>query len=278
MNPNIDFELFTQRVYQKLVNNSILKPISVQHNVKLKGKSGCEHQIDVYWEYETNGKLYRTAIECKNFNTSIPIGRVRDFFGVLYDLGNVNGIMVSSKEYQEGSLKFAETYGISLKMLKNPDAKDIIGSITTRNNADIRHLLFKFDEDWIAERHFDLDKLRKFLSCFNHKKSNYWSKAEHFPIETKNTIIRDSNGKHISSIEKLEQQLPDNIEIDSPVVFSFEDAWVESIRWGPIKIREVKFEQESKVQETTLNLAADDFVEAILEDAVSKKTNYIPKW
>lgn len=48
MNPNKEFELFTRHVYQKLVNNDVLKPTHVQHNVKLKGFSGCEHQIDVY--------------------------------------------------------------------------------------------------------------------------------------------------------------------------------------------------------------------------------------
>ncbi len=47
---------------------------------------------------------------------------------------------------------------------------------------------------------------------------------------------------------------------------------------GQVKICEVKFEYESKVQETTLNLAADDFVEAILEDALVGKADYIPKY
>ena len=93
MNPNTDFELFTQRIYQKLVDNDVLKPTTVQHNVKLKGKSGCEHQIDVYWEYEIAGNMHRVAIECKNYDSLVPVGKVRDFQGVLSDLYNVNGIM-----------------------------------------------------------------------------------------------------------------------------------------------------------------------------------------
>ena len=39
MNPDIGFELFTQRIYQKLVNNDVLKPTEVRHNVKLEGWS-----------------------------------------------------------------------------------------------------------------------------------------------------------------------------------------------------------------------------------------------
>ena len=52
MNPNIEYEKFTQEIYQELVNADVLKTTEVQHNVKLKGRSGQEHQIDVYWEYE----------------------------------------------------------------------------------------------------------------------------------------------------------------------------------------------------------------------------------
>ena len=56
MNPNTDFELFTQRIYQKLVDNDVLKPTTVQHNVKLTGKSGCEHQL------MRIGNMKRTAL------------------------------------------------------------------------------------------------------------------------------------------------------------------------------------------------------------------------
>lgn len=72
--------------------------------------------------------------------------------------------------------------------------------------------------------------------------------------------------------------MPDSPEPGTDVIFPFEDGWLESRHWGQVKIREMKFEYESKVQETTLNLAADDFVEAILEDALVRKANYVPKY
>lgn len=278
MNPNTEFERFTQRVYQKLVNNDVLKPTTVQHNVKLKGKSGCEHQIDVYWEYEIAGNLHRVAIECKNYDSPVPIGKVRDFFGVLQDLNNVRGIMVSSKGYQEGAKKFADYYGISLKGLRRPDRNESIGSITTTVQADIRHTLFLIDEGWIAEHNFSIDRLRNIYAGFQFDKADYWKAATHFPIETKNHIIRNAKGKEISSLDELEQQLPENPEPGTEFLFPFEDGWVESRYWGPVKIREVKFEYESKVQETTLNLAADGFVEAILDDAISGETDYVAKY
>lgn len=278
MNYNTEFECFTQRIYQKLVNNDVLKPTKVLHNVKLKGKSGCEHQIDVYWEYEIAGNLHRVAIECKNYDSLIPIGKVRDFQSVLSDLNNVNGIMVSRKGYQDGAKKFASEYGIALKVLRQPKWNETIGTITTFVQADIRHTLFLIDEEWIAEHHFDLGKLRMFYARFQDDKADYWRAATHFPIETKGHFIRNANGEKISSLEDLEKQLPDNPEPGTSFVFPFDDGWLESRHWGPVKIREVKFEYESKVQETTIDLAADDFVEAILEDVLGGKTDYVPKY
>lgn len=277
MNQNTEFERFTQRIYQKLVDCDVLKPTRVQHNVKLKGKSGCDHQIDVYWEYEIAGNPHRVAIECKNYNSLVPIGKVRDFQGVLDDLNNVNGIMVSRKGYQEGAKKYAVEQGISLKELRHPDWNETVGIITTVVKADIRNTLFLIDEQWIAKHNIDLNRLRTFYASLQFEKANYWKTATHFPIETKDHFIRNGNGDKISSLEELEKRLPKNPKPDTSFVFPFEDGWVNSLHWGSMQIREVKFEYERKVQETTLNLAADNFVEAILADAVSGKTDYIPR-
>lgn len=278
MNPNIGFELFTQRIYQKLVNNDVLKPTQVQHDLTLEGRSGCKHQIDVYWEYEIAGNLHRVAIECKNYDSLIPIGKVRDFQSVLADLNNVNGIMVSRKGYQDGAKKFAAEYGISLKVLRRPAWNETIGSVTTVTHADIRYTLFLIDEGWIAEHNFDLDRLRKFYAGFQFDKADYWRVATHFPIDTEDCFIRNAKGKVITSLDELEKQLPENPEPNTSIVFPFEDGWLESRYWGPVRIREVVYEYESKVQETILNLAADDFVEAILEDALGGEANYVPKY
>ena len=278
MNPNTDFEKFTQHVYQKLVDNDVLKPTTVQHNVKLKGKSGCVHQIDVYWEYEIAGNLHRVAIECKNYDSLVPVGKVRDFQGVLSDLNNVNGIIVSKKGFQEGAKKYAAEYGISLKELRQPGWNEIIGSVTTVVRADMRHTLYLFDDDWVKEHNVNLDGIRSFYASFQFENAAYWRAATHLPIETKDHFIRNSKGEIISSLEELEKQLPDNPEPGTEVVFPFEDGWLESRYLGSVKIREVKFEYESKTHERTINLLADDFVEAILEDALGGETNYIPRF
>lgn len=52
MNDNIEYEKFTQEIYNEILKNLYVKNIEVRHNVKLMGKSGQKHQIDVYWEYQ----------------------------------------------------------------------------------------------------------------------------------------------------------------------------------------------------------------------------------
>ena len=72
MNASTEYELFTREVYRQLSAYHNTCFTKVQHNIKLKGRSGCEHQIDVYWEYIKDGITHRVAIECKNYNKAVP--------------------------------------------------------------------------------------------------------------------------------------------------------------------------------------------------------------
>ena len=136
MNANIEYEKFTQEIYQELVNADVVKSTKVKHNIKILGKSGQKHQIDVYWEYEIAGVLHKVAVECKNYNKPIPISKVRDFYGVLSDLDNVSGIMVTKIGYQEGAKKMGSHYGICLKELRTPNQGEaIVAEVRTCINA-----------------------------------------------------------------------------------------------------------------------------------------------
>lgn len=80
-NPNVEYELFTRHIYEVLVNNTSPHPINVKQNVKIKGRSGNDNQIDVYFELENNNTIQPVVIECKNYNSLVPVSRVRDFWG-----------------------------------------------------------------------------------------------------------------------------------------------------------------------------------------------------
>lgn len=267
MNANIEYEKFTQEIYQELVNADVLKATRVQHNVKLKGKSGQEHQIDVYWEYEIAGFRHRVAIECKNYNRNVEIGKVRDFYGVLSDLNNVAGIMVTKVGYQKGAKKYASTCGISLKELREPNLGEaIVGQIELNLNMSIRHCLFRVDKDYEETDRFSLSGCKRFLDAMNLEKDFSWEEATHIPLELINRDIIDASGKRIASLDEIEATLPENSDTD--IIFNYEDAYVNT-RWGLIKINEVKYEYEKKNLKRIISIDAKGFVKAILKDAIN---------
>ena len=272
-----EFELFTQRVYQKLVNNDVVKPTKVEHNVKLQGKSGCEHQIDVYWEYEIAGNKHRVAMECKYYNKRVEKEKVCAFQGVLADLDNVEGIMVTKIGFQKGAKMYAKQYDISLKELRAPTRDDIVGEITTIFHIDRTRCLYLIDEEYAKQKNLNLQRLRDYLAFTDPKKAEKWKNATHIPLTLKDRAIRNSTGEKISSVDELKTKLSEKLKTNSSQVFKFEDAWIETAEYGVIKIREVKYEFESEDRENTILFAADLFVEAILKDAISGESQYVPK-
>ena len=283
MNPNSEYEKFTQEVYQGLVDADTVKTTVVKHNVKLLGKSGQEHQIDVYWEYEIAGVSQKVAIECKNYNKEVPIGKVRDFYGVLSDLNNVAGIMVTKVGYQQGAKKFAAHHGITLKELRTPNrGEGIIGEIELTFNIAKRHRLFMVDEDWAKLHGVDLRDYRQFFDaldniCWPPKETELkWRNATHIPLETRDSKIRDGKGQIIATLKELEDKLPDNFEEKSEHTFDFQDAYVNTC-WGLVKIKEVKYTYETENPTSVIAIDAQDFIKAILKDAISGEIKLIPK-
>lgn len=273
MNLNIEYEKFTQEIYQKLVNADVLKTIKVQHNVKLKGRSGQEHQIDVYWEYEIAGTKHRVAIECKNYNKTVAIGKVRDFYGVLCDLNNVAGIMVTKVGYQKGAKEYASEYGISLKELRIPNpAETIIGEIEHHFNIFIRRCLFLVDADYSETDKFSVSKYKHFLDWTSLNNESSWVGSTHIPLELADRNIINSNGTTITTLEKIEEELPK--DSDSDIVFKYEDAFVNT-RWGKLKINEIKYEYKHEYEKKIIAIDAQGFVNAILIDALNGKKQLI---
>lgn len=269
MNTNTEYEKFTRELCERLALYKGLLSSTVQHNVKLKGKSGFEHQVDVLWEYEKDGEVHRVAIECKNYNQKIPIGRVRDFFGVLYDIGNIKGIMACKEGYQDGAKKFADFYGISLKELRAPrDGETVIGELDMQFETDVTHRLFIINKEWAAKRGFDINMYRERTAMCSLQNSEKWRNATHLPLSTVDDNIRNADGRVLLSIEELQKHKPDKHPDENTNIYCFEDAYVKNEYWGLMKIDEIMFEREYTKDEQTYSIDAGRFVRAILADAL----------
>lgn len=269
MNTNTEYEKFTRELCERLALYKGLLSSNVQHNVKLRGKSGLNHQIDVYWEYNKDGIVHRVAIECKNYSYGVSIGKVRDFYGVISDLDNVKGIMVTTVGYQTGAKKFADYYGISLKELRAPrDGETIIGELDMHFETDVTHRLFLINEEWAAKQGFDINWHRERTAMWSLKNKEKWMNATHLRLGTVDDYIRDADGRVLLSIEELQKHKPDKHPDDNTNIYCFENAYVKNEYWGLIKIDEIKFEREFTKDEQTYSVDAGHFVRAILADAL----------
>ena len=269
MNSNTEYEKFTRELCERLALFKELQSSTVQHNVKLKGKSGQEHQIDVYWEYEKDGEVHQVAIECKNYSYGVSIGKVRDFYGVISDLKDVKGIMVTTVGYQKGAKQFADFYGIVLKELRTPkEGETIIGELELRTKSSVTHRLFFVDEEWVVEHNIDMTLYRERLDLCRVPRDNKWSKSTHVPLNTIDDYIRDKNGNVITSIDELHKRTPDKRPNDDTIIYCLKDSYILVNSWGLVKINEVMFEDEHFVEENTYSVDAGRFVRAVVEDAL----------
>ena len=276
-NSATEYELFTQEVYHQLLNYHHVCIKNVQHNIKLKGHSGCEHQIDVYWEYEKNGVNHHVAIECKNYNKRVAKEKVCAFQGVLVDLGNVEGIMVTKKGFQKGAKTYAKQYGISLKELREPNkGETIIGEIETHNQIEKWSTLYKVDEKWAEEHQINIPEYKRRMDLISFQHDHKWSNATYIPLTIIDDVVRNVKGDYLISLDSIGPQIRKRPVKDFPYVLPFKDAYINTNECGTIKILEVKYDFEREKQQTTFSLDAEGFVKAILKDAFSGIIQHIP--
>ncbi|GIN74783.1 hypothetical protein J14TS2_52580 [Bacillus sp. J14TS2] len=95
-------ESLIQYVYQVLSDHSD-KEIEVKNKEEIVGKSGVSHNIDVYYQFDLNGITHKVIFECKNWDNKVPKEKVLAFKGILEDIPNSVGVMVSAKGFQSGA-------------------------------------------------------------------------------------------------------------------------------------------------------------------------------
>ncbi|MEM4601923.1 MAG: restriction endonuclease [Desulfurococcaceae archaeon] len=100
---------------EKLVYHLFLsKGYDVKHNVKLKGRSGVEHQVDVYAEYSAPLHVSRIIIECKAYDKPIDKDVVMKLIQVVQDVGADRGILVTTSYFTPDAESTAKGYPIDL--------------------------------------------------------------------------------------------------------------------------------------------------------------------
>lgn len=128
-NTGLPYEILTQKIFQALHDQDQIKNIKVQQNVTLQGKT-LKHQIDVYWEYDLGGIVYRAIVQAKDWGQPVTQNQLLAFKAVIDDLpGQPRGIFVTRTGYQRGAMEFARANGIVLYELRPPTAEDKAGKV-----------------------------------------------------------------------------------------------------------------------------------------------------
>lgn len=267
-NQNTEYEKLVQDIYQTL-HKSEFNTINVEHNKKVAGKSGCHHQIDVYWEFEMVGEIHRVAIECKNYSSGVSISKIRDFFGVIYDIGNVKGIFITKVGYQSGAKQFADYYNISLKEVRLPTQEDWKGRLKTIQ-VDINALSYDVKErDIILDNEWLRDKNLK-----NEISSPTISSNEN------EILIYDSSGKVITDFYKMKMNLPHEWKEAKELEhnYNFTDGFIDIPNLGKVKINSVKFTYDVLLATEQVVSDGEAIAKAILKDVKSGDIKFFDKY
>lgn len=86
----------------------------VKHNVKLIGRSGVKHQIDVYAEYRAPLHTSKIIIECKAYDKPINKDVVMKLINEVNDLGVDRGILVTTSYFTSDAVSTASGYNVDL--------------------------------------------------------------------------------------------------------------------------------------------------------------------
>ena len=91
---------------------------TAQHNIKLKGQSGVSRQIDVLITHKQGIFEHKILGECRYWKSKIKRSHVDEMVTAVKDLGASKGAIFTTKGFQSGAKKIAETNNIDLFLVR----------------------------------------------------------------------------------------------------------------------------------------------------------------
>ena len=127
-NTGLEYELFVKKIFYAINNvnsNDEFKNIDIKHDVKITDNNGIERQFDIYWEYEMCGFIYKTIVECRDYNSNISVEKVDSLIGKIKDIPSINKAIFATKSgYQSGAKTKALNNDIELLIVREQNNSD----------------------------------------------------------------------------------------------------------------------------------------------------------
>lgn len=250
------------------------KNIDVEHNKKLLDAFGNERQFDIYWEYELCGIIYKTVIECKDYNSKIPVEKVDALIGKLKDFPNIRGLFATTQGYQSGAESKAKANGIELLLIRklqdsdfvNKDGEPLIRGIVVNLHGILPAEILGFqpiaDRKWLEENtSLDLTKPIPTPTC----------------LETE-IYINDIESADKFSMRDLRHRLQGERDVVLTESKTFKNAFLEYPNNLRFKLAgyNIKYRIPNWI-ESKIEISADDIYEGVIEYLSSGKKKMVAK-
>lgn len=274
-NVNTEYELLVKQIYEQLLLEDGINNVVVEHNTKIQGiRSKCNHQIDVYWEFKLAGETHRVAIECKNYSKPVSIAKIRDFYGVIDDIGDIKGVFVSANGFQSGAEQFADAHGITLKEIRQPIDDDWNGYIKSLNinlvfipSPQLQSISIGLDGNWLKDNNLVLEEVNDKVNAH----------LREYLDQNKYPALYDINKIFIEDFQALRNKLPLDIEGSNLTHEFILDNRYLMVNEQLIKLHSVIFYYSYYSQTMTHSLIVDGstLVKSIVKDVKSGEIKFI---
>ena len=111
----VQYEQLVEKLFSKELERHVdLQDCRIFHDKQYFGKSGHQHQIDVSAEFKIAGVKFLVILECKQYARSVGIKDVMVLAARIDDIGANKGVLVTTKGFQAGAVKIAQSRRIAL--------------------------------------------------------------------------------------------------------------------------------------------------------------------
>lgn len=118
------YEVIVKYIYECLGKESGVIIEGYGNSCKVTGKSGVEHQIDVLTNHSDGIHTYKTAIECKFWESKINKDIVMKVSEIIKDSGINKGVIVSKQGFTPDGISYAKYNNIGLVELREVNEND----------------------------------------------------------------------------------------------------------------------------------------------------------
>ena len=270
-----EYELFVKAVYECLNRADGLSDVQIQHDIKLVGAAGVEHQIDVFWTFKLGGVDYKVAVECKDFKSHVSKEKIEAFHSILHDIGNIHGIFASKVGFQSGAILYAQKYGIQLMEIRKPIDSDWKGRI-----KDIHvELCMRFIGKVTPKIHINKTRAEE-MNITLPVNNQFHMFSDQVRVEFGEMIVNEKvveNGG-IKTVHELEQKLPvGKPSKDNKFVYVFKDAMI-YLDDVTLPVDGIEFTYDTHESTEHIAIYGEDSIMAIVKNITDGSETHIDKY